>query len=105
MSSKTNAPHDVRSLDILGKLFGADETSSNINVSETKTAERVTGMLSNLIANEKKREREIRKQEREQEKVETAERFLKMGLTVEQVSEGSLLAIEDVERLKNDLKQ
>ena len=103
-------------VEILGKLLAPGETYGDGNAINTETFEGVTGMLSDLIANEKKREREIRKREmeirkqereqgREQERVETAKRFLGMGLTVEQVAEGSCLPIDEVEKILNGLKQ
>jgi len=88
---------------ILSSLYGAEGTSKLIETLKTTNAEGVSGMLSNLVANEKKREKEWVRQARQQEKVETAKRFLKMGLTIEQVAEGSHLAIADVEKIKNDL--
>ena len=96
-------------IDILGKLYGTGETDKIDNLLKTTTAERVTGMLSDLIANEKKREKEIRREAREQgrelEKIETAKRLLGMGLTFEQVAEGSRLTIEEVRKLKTGLNQ
>ena len=92
---------------ILSSLYGADGTSELIETLEATNAKGVSGMLSNLVANEKKREKEWFKQGMQQGmqqgKIETARRFLEMGLTIEQVAEGSRLAISDVEKIKNDL--
>ena len=71
-------------------------------------------MLTNLIANERAREMEIRQQERQQgieqekqvrkiEVTETVKSFLGMGLPVEQVAKGMSLTVEEVERIKNEL--
>ena len=116
-------------VDILSSLYGADEAGGFYEKLKAKSAEGVGGMLSNLIANEKKREqewlrqgmqegmqegRQVGMQEgrqagmqegRQKEKIETAERLLRMGLTVEQAAEGSRLPIADIERIKQALGQ
>ena len=84
---------------ILDSLYDADGTSKLIETLKVKKAEGVSGMLSNLIANEKKREKEWFRQAL----IETAKRYLEMGLTIEQVAEGSCLTVEEVEKIKNDL--
>ena len=88
---------------ILSSLYGTDGTSKLIDTLKKTNAERVSGMLSNLVANEKKREKEWFRQGRQQEKVETAKRFLSMGLTIAQVAEGLCLSIAEVEKIKNEL--
>ena len=109
---------------ILGSIYGASETKKLSEALETASAERVGGMLSNLVANEKKREREWLRQGIEQgieqgveqgieqgvergieqgielEKTETAKALLAMGLSVDQVAKGTRLPIEEVERIR-----
>ena len=41
---------------------------------------------------------------RQEEKIETARNFLKMGLTLEQVAQGTGLPLEEVEKLAKELK-
>ena len=105
-------------ISILSNLYGAGESKELSEALDTKGAERVSGMLSSLIAREKRRERLIRQSEREQgiergieqgfergfeqEKYETARVLLEMGLSVEQVAKGTRLPIEEVERIKGE---
>ena len=92
---------------ILDSLYDTDGTSKLIETLKVKKAEGVSGMLSNLIANEKKREKEWFRQggeqARQQTLIETAKRLFNMGLTIEQVAEGTCLTIAEVEEIKNDL--
>ena len=84
---------------ILSQLYGTEATEKIVEIIHNKHAERVSGMLVDLIANEKRREQEMAKQV----VIETAKRFLKMGLTVEQVAKGSDLSLKEVENIKEDL--
>ena len=53
-------------LDILDNLYGTDEVGGLRDALEPMSAERVSGMLVDLIANEKKRERQLINQGREE---------------------------------------
>ena len=59
--------------------------------------------MSNLVANEKKRERQFIEQGIRLEKTETAKAFLSMGFTPEQVAEGTRLTTEDVNRIMKEM--
>lgn len=48
-------------------------------------------------------DRKAREQGREQEKVEIAVNFLKMGLSVEQVADGTGLTVKEVEKIRDNL--
>ena len=95
-------------IDILKTLYGPGEEYKLDEIQRQINEKEVTGMLSNLIANERVRERQIREQERrrgieqgiELEKTETAKALLRMGLTAEQVSRGTRLTIEEVKKIK-----
>ena len=92
---------------ILSNLYGTEATEKIIELIQAKHAERVSGMLVDLIANEKRREQEWIRQAKVEAKIEaakeTAKTFLEMGLTVEQVAKGTRLTIEEVEKIKKEL--
>ena len=94
-------------IDILKTLYRGEETSRLDEAQRLINEKEVTGMLSNLIANERIRERQIREEERQQatelQKVKTAKALIGMGLTVEQVAEGTSLPAEEIERIKAEL--
>ena len=96
-------------VDILSKLYGAEDARVFSDALKTTNAERVSGMLSNLIENEKKREKQLinqgMQQGIQQEKVETAKRLLGMGLSVDQAAEGSHMTIDDVKKIRAGLNQ
>ena len=87
---------------ILSQLYGSEATEKIVELIQVKHAERVSGMLVDLIANEKRREQELAKQISAEERAETAKRFLEMGDSVEKVAKGADLPIEEVEKIKKD---
>jgi predicted transposase/invertase (TIGR01784 family) len=93
----------VSAISILGSIYGDTEAKKLSEALNTAKKERqVSGMLSNLVANERKREKQLIKQGVELEKIETARALLEMGLSVEQVAKGTRLSVEDVIRIKNE---
>ena len=100
----------ITAVEILGRVCGEDEAGKISDAIMEIRKEGRSSMLSDLVANEKKRERQLinqgREQERvlyEQEKLETAKTLLDMGLSVEQVSFATKLTIERVMEIKNAL--
>jgi len=107
---------------ILDGHLGAEGAATLSDILKTKNAERVTGMLANIVEYERrhqnsllKRGREEGKKEgreegrkegreegRKEERVENAKAFLKMGSTIEQVAAGTGLTISEVEKIKVD---
>ena len=112
-------------IDILRSQYKTEETTVPGSEQTDGIAERVSGVFEILLANEKKRERQLisqvrnqvqeeekilREQEvkqekklREQEKIETAKTLLEMGISVEQVVIATKLPKDKVEKLSAGL--
>ena len=110
-------------VDILSNQYSDSKTETTGNAQIKATAERMSGMFENLIANEKKRERQLinqgreqgreegreqgreegREQERklrEEERNEMARTLLEMGISIENVALATKLSIENIIELQ-----
>lgn len=71
---------------------------SEKNVAVQKEREKAEKEKQELVEKAQKRERQL-EEKAKAEKIETAQNFLKMGLSIEQVAQGTGLSIEEVNKL------
>jgi predicted transposase/invertase (TIGR01784 family) len=90
-------------VEILDSIYKSDGDMTLSEALKTQNVEEVSSMLTNLVANEKRRAKQLIKQGRQEERLETAKALLDMGLPMEQILKATRMTIEDIERIKKEL--
>ena len=85
--------------EILSKIYGNTNNYNLNEIIQAKNTGRVDSMLSDILANPKKYERNLVKKT----KIEMAEKLLKRGLSVEDIAEDTSLTIIEINKIKNTL--
>jgi len=83
-------------ISILSSMYESGEINEPSYAQNSTTTQGVNNMLAKVVANEKKRMRQLKKQAREEEKHETAKVLLDMGMSVEQVAQATRWPVDRV---------
>ena len=89
-------------VDIFGQIYGQKQSYKLDEIVHEESVERVDIMLVDWLTSAKNYERNLKKEGRQEEKIETAKTLLEMGDSVEKVAKATKLSIAKVEKIKED---
>ena len=89
---------------IIDMAYGYSRSERIKEIFEQNQTEEANGMLVDIIENAKKEKKELIKKGKMEKAIETAVNFLKMGISVEQVAQGTELTVEQVMKIKETIK-